>query len=214
MREYYIYMLRCKDNTYYTGITNNYEKRFKEHQQGDDPHCYTFSRKPLRLVYVEIYQWVWDAIEREKQIKRWSRAKKEALIRGDMNELTRLSRNVNYHKYMSMKKKSPSTSSGRQKIQAQSNSDTLPIHRQFDEDEDEVDEHANPPIENFEEVEEDDGAAGDAEEDALAHRGADEGAGEEGLPGNERLRHCQEECDEGTQRNEEAQEEEGQGNSG
>ena len=67
--------------------------RFQEHVDGLIPACYTFKRRPVELVYSEFYTQVHDAITREKQIKGWSRKKKEALINGDFEELKRLARN-------------------------------------------------------------------------------------------------------------------------
>ena len=81
MREYYVYILRCCDDSYYTGVTNNVEVRVLEHQQGDDPAAYTYNRRPLELVYVQEFREINDAIAAEKQIKGWTRAKKEALIK-------------------------------------------------------------------------------------------------------------------------------------
>jgi len=53
VRIYYVYMLRCIDGTFYTGITNNIERRYAEHCDGLDPTSYTHSRRPLRLVYAQ-----------------------------------------------------------------------------------------------------------------------------------------------------------------
>ncbi len=78
----------------YVGVTNDYVIRFKEHQKGIDPTCYTFERRPLELLYVEEFDDPLDAIAREKQLKGWTRAKKEALIRGDIQSLRRLSLNT------------------------------------------------------------------------------------------------------------------------
>ena len=89
----YVYILGCSDSSYYIGVTNNYEERFNEHQNGMNPECYTFERRPLTLEYVEEFDNPLDAIAREKQLKGWSRAKKEALIRGNKDELSRLSLN-------------------------------------------------------------------------------------------------------------------------
>ncbi len=83
MREYYVYMLRCSDNSYYTGVTNNVEMRLEQHQGGGDSTCYTYKRRPVELVHVERFNDVWEALRREKQIKPWSRKKKEALIQRD-----------------------------------------------------------------------------------------------------------------------------------
>lgn len=87
MREYYVYMLRCYDGSYYVGVTNNIELRLGQHQEGRDPKCYTFRRRPVELVYNAQFQDVRDAIAWEKHIKRWSRKKKEALIRGEYEKL-------------------------------------------------------------------------------------------------------------------------------
>ncbi len=94
MHSMYVYMIRCNDASYYIGVTNNYESRFVEHQRGIDPTSYTFERRPLTLIYVEQFDHPFDAIAREKQLKGWSRAKKEALIRGDMNKLSELSKSL------------------------------------------------------------------------------------------------------------------------
>ena len=90
---YTVYILKCADGSYYTGVTNDMERRFQEHEKDIDAKCYTFSRRPLALVFAEPYQFVNEAIAREKQIKGWSRGKKEALIRGDIEELMRLAKN-------------------------------------------------------------------------------------------------------------------------
>ena len=91
MKNYYVYILLCKDNSYYTGITNNIEKRILEHNHSTNKTSYTYSRRPVRIVYQEIFQNPNEAILWEKRIKGWSRKKKEALINGDFEELKRLS---------------------------------------------------------------------------------------------------------------------------
>ena len=80
MYTYFTYILLCSDGTYYTGVTNNVERRFQEHVDGISPRSYTAARRPLKLVYVELFQWIRDAIAREKQIKEWHRAWKIELI--------------------------------------------------------------------------------------------------------------------------------------
>jgi putative endonuclease len=89
---FYVYMLHCGDESYYTGITNSLERRMDEHISGYDELSYTYNRQPVKLVYSEIFQWVEDAIKREKQIKGWSRNKKEALIEGDFELLKKRSK--------------------------------------------------------------------------------------------------------------------------
>ena len=71
----------------YTGITNNIEKRLMEHQIGIDKSSYTFSRKPVELVFCQPFNNIISAIEQEKRIKRWTRKKKEALIEGNWEKL-------------------------------------------------------------------------------------------------------------------------------
>jgi|SRR3989344_3658735 len=83
MNRYWTYILLCSDDSYYTGVTNKIRERFVQHQQGIDPQCYTYERRPLKLVWLSEFDDINDAIRCEKQIKGWSRRKKEALIRGD-----------------------------------------------------------------------------------------------------------------------------------
>jgi putative endonuclease len=89
--KYYVYILKCRNGSYYTGFTNKLEKRVSEHDQGLDTKCYTYNRRPIKLVFKEEFQNIYDAIEREKQIKGWSRKKKEALIKGDWDLIVKLS---------------------------------------------------------------------------------------------------------------------------
>ncbi len=87
MKKYFIYILRCRDGSYYTGVTYNVEKRFYEHQSGLITSCYTHGRRPVKLVAVETFQKISTAIDREKQIKGWSRRKKQALINNNYGAL-------------------------------------------------------------------------------------------------------------------------------
>ena len=96
MKKYFVYILKCSDNSYYTGITNNIDRRLIEHKNGGDRKSYTFSRRPVELVYKESFQNPNNAIMWEKRIKGWSRKKKEALIKGDFEELKRLSNQKNH----------------------------------------------------------------------------------------------------------------------
>ncbi|MEK7137417.1 MAG: GIY-YIG nuclease family protein [Patescibacteria group bacterium] len=93
MKEYIAYIVRCRDNAYYTGVTNDIERRMTEHNEGIDPTCYTYKRRPVELVYQCSFREVNDAINAEKQIKGWSRKKKEALIGGELHLLPVLSEN-------------------------------------------------------------------------------------------------------------------------
>ena len=81
---YAIYILKCSDGSYYTGSTKDLEGRVQEHQTGVHPDAYTFRRRPVQLVWSEIVETYPEAFQWEHQIKGWSRAKKEALIRGDI----------------------------------------------------------------------------------------------------------------------------------
>ena len=92
MKKSYVYMLRCSDETYYTGVTSNLEKRIQEHQDGKYRKSYTFFRRPVILVFYAEFTDINFAIEKEKQIKKWSRAKKEALINKVHETLPNLSK--------------------------------------------------------------------------------------------------------------------------
>lgn len=87
----WLYVLKCADGSYYTGSTTNPELRLSQHQAGEGS-AYTRSRLPVKLVYLQEFGSEHEAFLRERQVKGWSRAKKEALIAGDYEELVRLSR--------------------------------------------------------------------------------------------------------------------------
>jgi putative endonuclease len=86
-----VYMLRCADDSYYVGCANDLERRIAEHQSGAFPG-YTYSRRPVELVWSEHFDRMTDAIAAERQIKGWSRAKKAALIRGEWDGVRKLSK--------------------------------------------------------------------------------------------------------------------------
>jgi putative endonuclease len=87
-----VYILRCSDGSYYTGLTKQeIEARIWEHNAGIYDG-YTAKRRPVELVFHEVYDRIIDAIARERQIKGWSRRKKEALIALDYEALPALSR--------------------------------------------------------------------------------------------------------------------------
>ena len=88
---FWVYILRCADNSYYTGHTENLEKRIAEHQAGEI-EGYTHTRRPVKLVFSEEFPSREEALGRERQIKGWNRKKKEALMRGDWAEVARLGR--------------------------------------------------------------------------------------------------------------------------
>lgn len=92
MKIYYVYILKCSDNTYYTGFTSDLSKRVLEHKSGKHLDSYTYSRRPIELVYYAEFTNVEIAIETEKQIKKWSRSKKEALINNQFQKLPNLAK--------------------------------------------------------------------------------------------------------------------------
>ncbi len=91
MKNMYVYILECSDETYYTGVTNDVGRRFIEHVTGIHDDSYTARRRPLKLVFCKQFKNPIEAINYEKQIKRWSRAKKVALINIDYSSLHELS---------------------------------------------------------------------------------------------------------------------------
>ena len=89
---YYVYVLQCSDGFYYTGMTNDLDRRLVQHNEGLVLTCFTFKRRPVVLKYFEHYTEVTQAIQREKQLKGWSRAKKEALFVHDVDRLKELAK--------------------------------------------------------------------------------------------------------------------------
>jgi predicted GIY-YIG superfamily endonuclease len=84
----FVYILRCADGSYYVGRTDNLLTRLTEHQSGVGAD-FTSARRPVEMVYAEEHSTSRSANDRERQLKRWSRAKKEALISQDANRLRR-----------------------------------------------------------------------------------------------------------------------------
>ena len=87
---FYAYILHCADSTYYTGHTDNLEQRIAQHHYGHFKGCYTYSRRPLEVAWVEEFPSRYEALQAERRIKNWSRAKKEALIGSDRSRLAHL----------------------------------------------------------------------------------------------------------------------------
>ena len=88
----WLYILRCADGSYYVGTTRtSFEIRLAQHNAGTFPG-YTASRRPVELIFSQWFDQITDAIECERKLKRWSRAKKEALIRGDFAALQLLAK--------------------------------------------------------------------------------------------------------------------------
>lgn len=89
--QWFVYILQCSDNSFYTGYTEDIQKRLDTHNAGMGL-TYTAARRPIHLVYHELHPTKESAIRREQQIKKWTRAKKQSLIKGDMNRLHQLSK--------------------------------------------------------------------------------------------------------------------------
>ncbi len=98
---FWVYILRCADDSYYTGHTDNLEGRIVKHRTGEI-EGYTATRLPVKLLFSEEFTTREEALVCERRIKGWSRKKKEAMMRGDWAEVSRLARG-----------RRPSTSSGR-----------------------------------------------------------------------------------------------------
>ncbi|MFC1898185.1 GIY-YIG nuclease family protein [Candidatus Cloacimonadota bacterium] len=96
-KTYWVYILKCSDGSFYTGSTSDIEKRISEHEKGLIKG-YTSSRRPVKLVFSDFFEQVYDAISAERQIKGWRRAKKIALIKGDFDLLVKLSNEKNLKK--------------------------------------------------------------------------------------------------------------------
>ncbi|MCB0459693.1 MAG: GIY-YIG nuclease family protein [Flavobacteriaceae bacterium] len=92
MKIYYVYILECIDGTYYTGITSDLDQRLMEHISGKYTGSYTFNRRPVKLVFYSEFTDPGLAISKEKQIKKWSKLKKQALISGDYEALPNLAK--------------------------------------------------------------------------------------------------------------------------
>lgn len=88
---FWVYILKCSDDSYYTGHTDNLEKRIAAHRS-----ClldgYTASRQPVSLIFSQEFPTRMEALLSEQRIKGWSRKKKEAMIRGDWEEVSKLAR--------------------------------------------------------------------------------------------------------------------------
>jgi putative endonuclease len=84
----FVYLVRCVDHSLYVGSTNDLERRVEIHNAGNGG-SYTSRRRPVALVYAEEFDTIESAARRERQIKRWTSAKKEALVAGDTSTLKR-----------------------------------------------------------------------------------------------------------------------------
>ncbi len=93
MKKGYMYILKCSDNSYYTGSTTEIGIRLAQHQNGIGAN-YTRNRLPVELVYFEEYGRIEEAYYREKQVQGWSHRKKEALINGTPELLPQLAKKI------------------------------------------------------------------------------------------------------------------------
>lgn len=109
----FVYILRCNDGAYYVGSTRTtLEERLAEHNAGTFGG-YTAPRRPVTLAWHQEFQFITDAIAAERQLKGWTRAKKEALIRGDFETLQALALGkTNPRRQLGLTPPHPSTSSG------------------------------------------------------------------------------------------------------
>ena len=92
MQTSFVYILECADKTFYVGVTANIKQRLEEHQRSKYDGSYTARRLPVELVFYCQFMDISLAIEFEKKIKKWSRAKKQALIEGRFENLPNLAR--------------------------------------------------------------------------------------------------------------------------
>lgn len=91
MKFYYVYMLKCSDKSIYVGLTNAIDRRLNEHRLGMNSDCYTYNRRPLKLIFHQEFMQFEQAEHFEKKIKKWSRSKKLALANEDFELLKALS---------------------------------------------------------------------------------------------------------------------------
>lgn len=87
---YFVYIVECSDKSYYTGVTNSVEGRVYEHNNSLDDSTYIYNKRPVELVFYEAFKDVNQAIAFEKQVKGWTRKKKEALIENNWDKIKRL----------------------------------------------------------------------------------------------------------------------------
>jgi predicted GIY-YIG superfamily endonuclease len=92
LTDFYVYILRCNDDSYYVGHTDNIETRLAQHNNKECPNNYTSDRLPVILVFLHVFGSRNEAFEAERKIKRWTRKKKEALIDGNMDLLMEYSK--------------------------------------------------------------------------------------------------------------------------
>jgi putative endonuclease len=102
----FLYILRCSDGSFYIGTTRTtLEMRIAQHNAGTFGG-YTATRCPVTLVYSQWFDRITDAVENERKLKKWSRAKKEAFIRGDYTKLKLLSARRSLHSWLQIVRRS------------------------------------------------------------------------------------------------------------
>ncbi|MFT7352174.1 MAG: putative endonuclease [Flavobacterium sp.] len=101
MKFYYVYILLCNDKSLYVGVTSNLERRLEEHNSGKYSNAYTFKRRPVELVYFQNFTEPTVAIFFEKQLKKWIKVKKQALIENNFEKIQEYAecRNASHFKY-------------------------------------------------------------------------------------------------------------------
>jgi predicted GIY-YIG superfamily endonuclease len=93
---FWLYILRCRDGSFYIGHTDDLDERMRQHDTGRR-ESYTASRRPLELIFSQEFESRYDALSMERQLKRWSRAKKEAYIAGDWKRIGELAKGRHRH---------------------------------------------------------------------------------------------------------------------
>ena len=90
----WVYILECADGSYYTGLTKQVEPKARvwEHNNKTYREAYTSTRLPVRLIHAEHFELITDAIETERKLKKWNRAKKEAYMNGNWSKLQKLAK--------------------------------------------------------------------------------------------------------------------------
>jgi tRNA/rRNA methyltransferase len=116
--DFYAYLLRCADGHYYVGHTDDLDSRIAQHQAGAIPG-YTQKRRPVQLLWADRFPDRDSAFAAERQIKGWSRAKKEALVRGDFEALRDLAKRRSFETGLRLRSAPP---------QDERNSESLPAH--------------------------------------------------------------------------------------
>lgn len=93
MKIFYVYIVQCRDDSFYIGVTSNLTKRLIEHNSGFYPSAYTYKRRPVILKWFEQFTDAAIAFQTEKQLKGWSRRKKIALIEENWYKVVKYSKN-------------------------------------------------------------------------------------------------------------------------